>query len=62
MKLKIEIKMDNEAFQPDPRAEVFRILQAIADMVDDHGIYAHDARKIQDVNGNTVGTVRVGRS
>lgn len=56
MKLKIEIDMDNDAFQDGQRAaEITRILKAAACAV------AYGARDVPltDINGNTVGRVTV---
>ena len=63
MKLKIEIVMDNAAFDPAPSVEVGRILHALADeaaighMFDEIG----DRMAIMDSNGNRVGEAKVTR-
>lgn len=51
-KFKIEIKMDNDAFQEDPALEVARILRELADNVERNGL---GGRYLFDINGNMVG-------
>lgn len=72
MHLKIIINMDNAAFHDDDRSdedsedgsdyargmEVARILKSLADDVQ-HGLAPDYARRIGDVNGNTVGKLSV---
>ena len=64
MRLKIEIVMDNAAFDPDNGTEAARILHNVAKAIDGltltpkmnvHGI------NLSDANGNTVGKARVTR-
>ena len=54
MKCKIEIKMNNAAFEDD--RELARILRVLADRVDERIFIGHHASTLQDNNGNTVGT------
>lgn len=52
MEYRLTINLDNAAFDPEPEAGVARILAEIA-----HRLQNGDslARKVRDVNGNTVG-------
>lgn len=62
MKLKIEIEMDNDAFQGDPGGEVERILKTVSVRLDRHFGYAPDKEfscGVMDANGNTVGRVEL---
>lgn len=63
MKLKIEIVMDNAAFEePRTGAEVARILRDYAKTVEDApGPVNLDGSPMVDVNGNTVGRAKVTR-
>jgi hypothetical protein len=60
MKLTIEIRMDNDAFHPDPNDEVIRILDELKGTVQrnelSEGLLVYS---IQDINGNSVGQARV---
>lgn len=59
MKLKLEISMDNAAFESDEGAEAARIMRDAADAVENGCIMA----SLFDVNGNTVGKFHIiGRS
>jgi hypothetical protein len=50
--IKIEIKTDNSAFEPDPNWEVARILRHLADLLN----AGHDGDiPLKDINGNMVG-------
>ena len=53
MKAKIEINLDNDAFQPSAGPELARILRNLANDLDEHP----DACEIVvvDINGNSVG-------
>ncbi len=53
MKAKIEINLDNDAFQPSAGPELARILRRLAIDLDEHP----DAYEIvvADINGNSVG-------
>ena len=53
MKAKIEINLDNDAFQPSAGPELARILRNLANDLDEHP----DAYGIvvADINGNSVG-------
>ena len=57
MKAKIEINLDNDAFQPSAGPELARILRNLAQDLDDYP----DAFGIgvMDVNGNTVGNFEI---
>lgn len=53
MRLRIEIDVVNDAFVEDERAEIARILRALA-----HRLMWEDLNEeigLQDINGNTVG-------
>ena len=51
MKFVLKIEADNEAFQPDPRVEVARLLRRAADKLEQGDM----AGTLRDFNGNTVG-------
>jgi hypothetical protein len=53
MNLKININLDNEAFE-DQEGEISRILRQLAEKISYDGRI--DGGKIMDVNGNSVGT------
>jgi hypothetical protein len=57
MKAKIEINLNNDAFQPSAGPELARILRNLAQDLDDYP----DALGIgvMDVNGNTVGNLEI---
>ena len=57
MKVKIEIKTDNAAFEDYTGSEVARILRELADNVD--GESRITPQPLKDSNGNTVGKVEV---
>ena len=60
MTLKIEIDLDNAAFEPDAGSEVARILRALADKVSGcHLTVAGGAINLRDINGNRVGGARI---
>jgi hypothetical protein len=54
MTYRISIETDNAAFDPDPGAELARILRGLADRLEDGGDLAEPIR-LRDFNGNTVG-------
>lgn len=56
MKLMIEIRMENAAFENDPSGEVSRILRTVVQRVDFRG---DNEAKLRDSNGNTCGWARV---
>lgn len=59
--MKIFIRTNNDAFQPDPAPEVVRILRELADRLEAQGLdtfQAIDVWSLYDVNGNKCGTVR----
>lgn len=55
MKLKIEIDLDNAAFEPDANEEIARILGDLSGM----RLYDESPIRIRDNNGNTVGNLRI---
>ncbi|WP_036281399.1 hypothetical protein [Methylocystis sp. ATCC 49242] len=59
--LKITIKIDtiNDAFQPDPRPEVSRILQYLSHVILQDGLsdFKFGPHSIRDINGNRVGEI-----
>lgn len=55
MKLKLELEMDNAAFDDDPDAEVWDILRKASEKVLHHGIPVDAKYRLMDSNGNTVG-------
>ena len=61
MTLKIEIVMDNAAFEPQSGTEAARILRELAERLDGENLRAKDLRPLRDVNGNRVGEARVTR-
>ena len=54
MTLTITINCDNSAFEPDPGAEVARILHHLADEFSS-GLESGDGVNLRDANGNKVG-------
>jgi hypothetical protein len=62
MKLKIEINMDNAAFEPDNGTEAARILRKLADEIDGgHYPASSIVKPLRDYNGNEVGKAKVSR-
>lgn len=61
MKLKLEIKMDNAAFEENAGSEVARILRQIADEVDCRDLLPGEEIRLRDINGNTVGQAKITR-
>ena len=64
MKLKIEIMMDNAAFQEaDDGAEAARILSELAEDIGNGtmGISPGASMQLRDINGNRVGEAKVTR-
>lgn len=60
MTLKIEINMDNAAFEPDSGTEAARILRKLAADIDGYNYPVDKAlRRLLDVNGNAVGTAEI---
>jgi hypothetical protein len=59
MTVTITITTDNDAFSTG--GELGRILRELADRANVRGTMELDGRKLMDVNGNTVGQVRVTR-
>jgi hypothetical protein len=54
----IRIATDNATFHEDGGAEVARILRELADRLAERGL-RECASPLRDINGNTVGTVRI---
>ena len=61
MKLKIEITMDNAAFEPCNGSEVARLLEKIAARWRDENLGAGETIRLLDLNGNRVGEAKVTR-
>jgi hypothetical protein len=60
MKLKIEIEMDNAAFEDGNGREAARILRDLADNIEPWQLAAGEANpSLRDANGNKVGTAKV---
>jgi len=55
----VKVATGDDAFQPDPRGEVIRILERIIQDLWD-GVYASKYLTIYDINGNDVGRWRLG--
>jgi hypothetical protein len=60
MKAKIEIRMDNAAFEDSNGSELAIILRDIARRVDTRDMTPH-TMSIRDSNGNTVGSFKIVR-
>lgn len=60
MKVQIEVKMDNAAFNDSGKGyELARILRKLADNVQDgYAFNENDDTNLLDINGNKVGTVK----
>lgn len=64
MKITIRIDTANDAFGGDASAagaEAARILTELAAKVDAMGLHKGDDRNLRDINGNTVGSMKVTR-
>lgn len=68
MKLKIEIKMDNAAFEAAEETSRFRngweparILTDLADEIRDGALESGEIWNLRDINGNHVGQARITR-
>jgi hypothetical protein len=61
MKVTIKIDCANAAFEDDPALEVARILEDLAHRAGLGGLSPGDRLKAIDVNGNTVGDLKVTR-
>ena len=48
----VRVRLDNDAFQPDHRPELARILRGLATDLDRSGAMT---RTVRDINGNAVG-------
>lgn len=57
MKITITITTNNAAFEADPCTEIARILNGWIEDMQIHGV--QDRKALRDVNGNTVGAVKV---
>lgn len=55
MKAKIEIVMDNAAFNDEPATELARILRELAEEIEN----GQGSCQLRDINGNAVGTFTV---
>ena len=55
MKLKLEINLDNAAFEESPDLEAANILSDLARRIREHGT-ASLSPTLRDTNGNTVGS------
>lgn len=63
--LTLRIKSDNEAFYPDPRIEVVRVLTELAERLAEEPWPGPDRREgvaLRDVNGNPIGSCVFGRA
>lgn len=61
MKMRLELDIDNAAFEDDPRIAIGDLLLTARDKIqhrDMHPIQHGDTFKLRDINGNTVGTVK----
>jgi hypothetical protein len=61
MKISIRFDCGNAAFDEDPTIETERILRELAVSVRRRGLGVGDSWPVVDVNGNTVGQVKVTR-
>lgn len=62
MKLKIDIKMDNAAFEDAQGAECARILRTLAERIEDSDCLSPGVwSTLIDLNGNRVGEAKVTR-
>jgi hypothetical protein len=59
MKCKIEITMDNAAFEEDAGMELARILRRLATDAEKHSVHNLDWLSLRDMNGNYVGRVTI---
>lgn len=59
MKLKIEIELDNAAFEDNGPEEVTRILECLASRLPDPPALTGQELSCHDVNGNWVGYARI---
>ncbi len=59
MTLKIEIKMDNAAFDQNNGVEAARILTELADRIHGMTLSVGESSGLRDFNGNKVGTAEV---
>ena len=59
MKARIEIEMDNAAFENGNGYELARILRGAADRVEDCEFAAPDSMPVFDTNGNLVGKISI---
>jgi hypothetical protein len=55
MKCRIEIDMDNAAFDEEPGYELTRILYELSRGID----ISTKEKRIRDINGNTVGSIKI---
>jgi hypothetical protein len=59
MDITITINCDNAAFSPRAGYEVARILRRLANEFSECNAHLVDGTKLRDINGNTVGIVKV---
>ncbi len=57
MKAIIEVNLDNEAFKSNP-GELARVLRELSEKIED-GVTTGDNFSVHDVNGKSVGTLKV---
>jgi hypothetical protein len=61
MKVTIKIDCGNAAFEGDPGLEIARILEDLAHKIGLGGVAPGGKLPLRDINGNTVGALRVTR-
>ena len=59
MTFKLEIEMENAAFERSPRSELARILNNVAEQLKTFSNVNAIAGRCMDINGNTVGRFEV---
>ena len=60
MELRVVVRMDNAAFEPESGPEVARILRELARRIEAGELSGRgESRALRDVNGNTVGSARL---
>ena len=61
MKLRIEMQLDNAAFEPDNGTEIARILEKLATRWHAESLPSGESCRLLDINGNVVGKAEVVR-